>query len=697
MRALRFALVVSLALLASGPARAQLPLVRLDRLYPQGGRSGTTVEVSVSGDHFEDVRALRADDPGLKAEFVKQDGNRAVFRLSVGTGVTPGMHDVRAIGRYGISNPALFDVNDSLTEVEEKEPNDTPAQANAVPLNCVINGTTDSSGDDCFRWKATKGQRVIMDCAGYRLGNNVDPTLALLSPAGKEVAFNRDFNGPDPLLDFTVPEDGEYTVRLYDFNYNGGQPYRLRISTGPYLDSLFPPAVLAGAPAAVTVFGRNLPGGLPTGLMEEGAALQKLVVNLPPAVASGLQFFDHPPCAFFAADGFQYRLPGSNPTFVALAGAPLVEEREPNDSPSQGQVLTAPCEVQARLQKPGDQDWYSIQLKQGQTLALAAYCERIGAQGDLVILVQGADGKDLQELDDSGPSYNQRFTPHNRDPEGLFSAPRDGVYHILVADRYQRGGSRFRYRLRVSPPQPDYRAVLVHNTENIPSALLIRQGGSQHYHLIVERQDGFDGEIGYSVENLPKGVTCPNGTFGHGVNLLPLVFTATADAPPGEAAIRVHTWATIDGRRVERDARSVTQSVANQQGSRMARDIVLAVRPSAPFAAAVLPVTLTIPQGGAFDLKVSVSRRWPEFKNAVQLAGMDIPSGFNVATGTVAPKQSDGTIHVTIAGNVRPGTYTLVLQAEAQVPFTKDPSGKDLKDVRVVDPSPPISVVVTPK
>jgi hypothetical protein len=129
----------------------------------------------------------------------------------------------------------------------------------------------------------------------------------------------------------------------------------------------------------------------------------------------------------------------------------------------------------------------------------------------------------------------------------------------------------------------------------------------------------------------------------------------------------------------------------------MARDIVLAVRPSAPYAATVSPATLTIPQGGAFDLKVAVSRRWPEFKNAVQLSGMDIPSGFNVGAVTVAPGQAGATVHVTIAGNVRPGTYTLVLQAEAQVPFTKDPSGKDPKDVRVVDPSSPISVVVTPK
>ena len=74
------------------------------------------------------------------------------------------------MGRYGISNSRLFEVNDSLTEVEEKEPNDTPEQATEVPLNCVVNGTTDSTGDDWFRWKGKRGQRVVMDCLASRLG-----------------------------------------------------------------------------------------------------------------------------------------------------------------------------------------------------------------------------------------------------------------------------------------------------------------------------------------------------------------------------------------------------------------------------------------------------------------------------------------------------------------------------------------------
>jgi hypothetical protein len=710
--------------MACGWAQAQLPLIRLDRLYPPGGRVGSTVEITVSGDQFEDVRQLRGDHPGLAAEFVKQEGGSATFRLSIAPGTPLGTHDLRAVGRYGISNSQLFEVSDFLTETLETEPNNQISQANPVSLNSVINGTSDSSSEDYFRWHGQKGQRVILDCFGSRLGNTLEGALALLSTSGKELAYNRGFNGPDPLIDFTVPEDGEYLVKLYDFNYNGGNPYRLRITTHPYLDAIFPLATMPGVPATFTLYGRNLPGGTAAGLSGDGAELQKLSVTLPLSPESGgaglppgggpptgtsppgtmdapswLDYFVHPSSTAATIDGFQYRVTTpaglSNPVTVAFAAAPPVEEREPNDTPETAQELSLPCEVNGRLDAAGDQDWFALSLKAGQTLALEGYCQRLGARGDLVLLLQNTKGEDLAEIDDSGISYNQRFQTTNRDPAGRFTAPQEGKYFLLVTDRYQRGGARFRYRLRVSPPQPDYRPVVVHNTENTPSALLILQGGSQHYHLIVLRQDGFDGEVSYSVEGLPPGVRSPPGVMGPGVNIVPLVFTAAPDAPPAEAVIRVHTWATIDGKRVDREARSIVQSVNNQPLSRLARNIVLAVRPSAPYALTVGPDAAAAAPGATIELRVAVQRRWADFTGALQLTGLDTPQGFSIPLTTVPAGQAEAIVRVTVAQNAKPGTYTLVLRGDGQVPFTKNPDGKDKKDVRVTDPSTPVQVTVT--
>src|SRR5437762_2933899 len=139
--------LVSLALttwaLSAGALHAQLPHIRLDRIFPLGGEVGTQVLVEIAGNDLEDVKALHFDDPGLQAVLVKPNQ----FRVTIAPQTRRGSHDVRAVGKYGISGARLFAVSQGLTEVSEREPNDTPEQAQPVPLNCAINGTSDGNGD----------------------------------------------------------------------------------------------------------------------------------------------------------------------------------------------------------------------------------------------------------------------------------------------------------------------------------------------------------------------------------------------------------------------------------------------------------------------------------------------------------------------------------------------------------------------
>src|SRR5947209_8016541 len=170
-------LVCSLAalVLASTPARAQLPHTRLDRTFPLGGEAGADVLVEIVGKDLDDVQALHFDHPGLKAKLVKQNQ----FRVRVARGTPPGTYEVRAVGKHGISGSRLFAVSRGLTEVLETEPNDTPAQAQAVPMNAAVNGSSDGNGDDYFRFPVRKGQRVTVDCQAFRLDSTLRATLVL--------------------------------------------------------------------------------------------------------------------------------------------------------------------------------------------------------------------------------------------------------------------------------------------------------------------------------------------------------------------------------------------------------------------------------------------------------------------------------------------------------------------------------------
>ena len=85
-------------------------------------------------------------------------------------------------------------------------------------------------------------QRLICDVTASRMGSLLDSFLALFGPDGVEIASNDIANGLDSLIDYTIPMEGEYTLRIRDLRYKGGEEFVYRLSVGelPYLDSIFP-------------------------------------------------------------------------------------------------------------------------------------------------------------------------------------------------------------------------------------------------------------------------------------------------------------------------------------------------------------------------------------------------------------------------------------------------------------------------
>ena len=123
---------MTIASMVPASAVAELPLIRFDRLVPIGASAGTTVQVEQAGGDTDGVTELLFDHPGIKSEHVKD--NR-VFKLTIAADVPVGTYDCRLVGRFGVSNPRLFQVTHGLQDVEEKEPNNEAEQAQLVPIN----------------------------------------------------------------------------------------------------------------------------------------------------------------------------------------------------------------------------------------------------------------------------------------------------------------------------------------------------------------------------------------------------------------------------------------------------------------------------------------------------------------------------------------------------------------------------------
>ena len=123
----------------------------------------------------------------------------------------------------------------------EREPNDTPATAQAVTLPVIVNGRIDRPGDwDVFCFEGQAGQPIVAEVFARRLDSPLDSVLRLTDAAGRQLAFNDDHEDKgtglnthhaDSYLTATLPAAGSYFVHLGDVQHKGGPEfaYRLRI------------------------------------------------------------------------------------------------------------------------------------------------------------------------------------------------------------------------------------------------------------------------------------------------------------------------------------------------------------------------------------------------------------------------------------------------------------------------------------
>jgi hypothetical protein len=238
-----------------------------------------------------------------------------------------------------------------------------------------------------------------------------------------------------------------------------------------------------------------------------------------------------------------------------------------------------------------------------------------------VLKLTDAGGRQLAFNDDFEDKGAGLIT-HQADSRIFFKFPAKGTYYLHLGDAQQKGGPEYVYRLRISPPRPDFELRVV------PSTINVRPGMSVPITVYALRKDGFSGEIALRLTDAPPGFALSGGTVPPDQEKIRVTLTA----PPGPLdrprSLHLEGSATIQAREIRRPgvpAEDMMQAFAYRHLV-PAQDWMVSVNGPARAAAWKLLGAIPVKIPGRLFLPLG------KFTNQIQLALSDPPEGVSLET-----------------------------------------------------------------
>lgn len=665
--------VLALFLICTAESSAQRPLPVLDTVFPAGAAIGQTVTLTIAGEHLAGLQTLRCSAPGVRFSVV---GSSQV-QASIPADVMPGHYDVWAVCPHGVSLPRPFMIGNRVEVLES----DVSRQTQHVAMNSVVNGRIGKHGEtDRFQFDARKGQRIIIECHAERIDSRLRAVLELTDSSGRVVAANRGYFGIDPLMDFTVPADGSFSVSVHDLTYAGGQGYyyRLDIDNGPRVAFTIPSVVQRGVAGRVRLYGWNLPGSTPSDSRFDQMDLEipvgMAVESWPLPVRLGL--------AQSSLRGFCYHLPGSSaPVTIGIADVPVIGEAHENHAPISAQKIHVPCEVSGQLAGGDERDWFSFKASRGEVLHFEAMGQRINAPVDLDLkLFDSSGNRQLAHFGDTHMNLGSKnFVVDHLDPSGRWVVPADGNYLISIRNLFgdSRQDPRRIYRLGVRREEYDYQVVAVPRREDA-GGLAVHKGGALAFDVIAFRQQGMNDPIRVAARGLPSGISCPDAWIGSGEQRTTIVLTADETSVESPVDFRLVSSSLLAG---QRDVRfgSMVRPGYPMGWSRLVAGMPFSVSGNSPVtvtADAYETITHQLygklrPRycpGSVVDLAVTVERQTKAHQGPVKVGLVGLPAGIPFRGALIQSGQNKGYMSVYLPPTLPPGSYSVAVSAETTVP-----------------------------
>jgi len=494
--------------------------------------------------------------PRMERRALPETLSRGVLlEMTIDSDAAPGDRDFRLLGPSGMTPPVRFVVG-LHPEVREHEPNDTDSEdlesrnyrwrgvllapqsiRNLPPLKVpvVINGQIHAGDVDHFKFEAKRGQKLVIDVRARHLRPYLadgvpgwfQAAISLFDSNGKKIDEAMSYrHEPDPMLLFDVPNDGVYALEIQDSLYRGRDDfvYRITIAESPLVTSIFPLGGRQGRSHQINLQGWNLPEST---FSFDGRSNEKGIYEISHIAQTSLP----------------------HPIRFALDDLPEKIESEPNDDFNGAEQLRQPIIVNGRISHENDVDVFAFEGRKGERVVLDVAARSLDSPLDAMLELFDAEKTLVVSNDDRADSQgpNIGLQTHHADPYLSVELPADGRYFVRLYDVARQGGGVFAYRLRLSPPQPDF-AVFCE-----PSSLILRGSTPQTLKVHLIRKDGFDGEVRLQLANDNVNIfRLNNERIASDVNESAVRFSAPSNYDGGIREVALEAVAVIDGKEIVR-------------------------------------------------------------------------------------------------------------------------------------------------
>jgi len=648
-RSLKFAFrALSLSFILTGLAmevQAQsvcLPLPRLLSIQPMGGRVGSSVDVTISGENLENPGELIFEHPGIQS-VAKKDANGNLlanqYTLQIAPDLPVGLYEARITSRLGISSARIFSVG-SLPEVNQTPGNTTLTTATALPVPSVCNSVVSPRAIDFYAFDAQAGKRYMIQCGSRGIDSKLDPVVILADANGGDLIAQR----TGDVIDFVAKVSGKHTIKVHELTFKGGPGYFYRLT----LQELPLDAPAPSFPSTRNVSAFSWP---PTGLsasapMNEQEEIDVQRVTLPLDVQG--RFFP-------AADVDTYEFAGNQGEtwWIEVASERL-------GRPTDATVLV-------QMQKADSQQWIDV--------------------------AELSDIASPMKPSSNGYAYDgPPFDGGSTDVLGKLEIKETGNYRITVSDLFggTRKDARNIYRMVVRKAQPDFAVVswglhmeLRNGDRNaLSKPLALRAGSTVALEVVAVRRDGFDGEISLAMEGLPAGVSAAGLKIPAGKMRGIVLLTASQDAVQALSNATLSATALVGETSVTHPVQMaqmvwpIVDSWGEIPATRLVAGIPVSVTTSEVAPLSIAPVEkklYEIKQGETLSIPLVHTLRSEFSGNVIQLKtfgpGWEGNPPFDIS---IADKESQAKLQAGVI-KAAPGDYTIAFYGPAVAKYRYNP------------------------